>query len=165
MQKELIKVENVGSDPIKTKWSPTRYEMLAPGESILMPWEAFVATFGNPETKDSATSRARTNEARRVMAYFGSSDPANWEAVRPHIKATSVDGHEIVPVVDDLYGDSVHRADTTQRDAKLLTEQVQRLENELKSLRSAQAKATGGKADVPEDKPAKVPTGKRGGDG
>lgn len=160
MNHELVKVKNVGSQPVRIKLGVSSYDRIAPGDETLMSWEHYVATFGHPWLKNVDTNKARDREHHRASSLHWRDRDLPWEEFRPQVEVESIDGEQITPLFDDPTGDGITGTDMTKETAAKLQQQVTSLEQQLRKMQALQ-KAQNPEADLPADEPKKVPTGKR----
>jgi hypothetical protein len=143
---------------------------ISPGESAVVQREAAVLWLGDPRLIDHEKGGrlvpARSDEVDRIKLRYGIPgipfDPQTgkpmptWEEAIPKLRVTNHQGEEIRMIIHDPEGDSVKVVNQTVEENRLLTEQMQRMEAELASMRQrfeAIPQREEGVQEVPEDTP------------
>lgn len=112
----VVRVTNLRDVALVDSYDGTTYSV-DPGGHAIVPLEAAKLWFGNWDVvnKPDRALRDRDDEHRRLMQRGGCADnPEMWDATKPHVEVTDVDGDDkFITVIDDPSGNSVSQADVT----------------------------------------------------
>lgn len=150
----IVKVQNIGDRIFRGWWDLAEY-VIPPNGTEFMPFEAMKLFFGDPRAIDKVRSQRdnkglvaflpdRAGEVRRLRLmydhgfgeYTGKEGPdVVWEHNKiPHVRVETLDGVQIMTVLDDPAGRSVLPAVATQAEEADLRETVIRQGRLLQSL-------------------------------
>lgn len=140
-----VRIRNEGSKPFSQKWAGDRYVVPA-GQDHIVPWEAAVLWFGNPDLVDlDRRNRLRTNEYNRLCVKYGVYEkaeqlgPTNF----PKVSVWNLtDNSRILMVLDDPTGQTVTPETKTFADNKKLQEQVDLMNSQMEQMRQQMALLT-----------------------
>ncbi len=128
---QLVIIQNDGSEDFAAKYDGERYTIPA-GESSTFPWDVMVVWMGDPGIVNERNGRQRDEVYDRLCSYYNArgllgNDPDKL----PAISAWSLDGEQIVTILDDPKGDLYAPRIEGDGDTALLQRQIDALQRQL----------------------------------
>lgn len=146
---QMVRLVNKGDKDFTDGFASQTYTIKAHSEGFV-PFDAACLWFGHPDAYDvSPRQRARTDMYRRLRQRYGAFDTVEkkgnddvpvsgdemWERNRPRVEVYSLEGDQIITVIDDPEGTNVTAADQTQAEQAGLLGRLEALEREGEILR------------------------------
>lgn len=134
----VIRVRNTAPVPFRQRFLREWYT-IQPGNEAILPWDVFVAFFGDPALKNHGPNRKDREEAyKRIRFKYGSlEDNELWEQNRPRVECYRMNGEKIVPLCDDPEGTNVHQSAMTVAGMDALQSQIAYLQQQVAAMNAA----------------------------
>lgn len=159
----IVRAVNPGTRPFRDMCDSQDYK-IDPGSETLIPFDAAILWFGNPDTLDiDARRRDRTDEYARVRVRYGIYEHEHRLSEMPEVEIFTLDGERIFMVKDDPDGSKANPGLVADDDAlrtvqrqllAMQAQQAQLLEALAKNPDAAQTimrTLQGELPDVPDD--------------
>jgi hypothetical protein len=178
----VVTVQNIGTRALHCYCGPDKPALVfEPGQSRRVPAPWARTWFGDERSREAAyhlevdgekiVIQSRPYELERLKHLWGAAtDPLRWEPAndvytRPEAMVTTLDGDRVLMVLDDPEGNSVNPATQSVDDARLLKDELVRLQKRLMKLEGLQAAGveeipTLTEGDLPKDNPGRPGRGK-----
>jgi len=134
----VIRVRNTAPVPFRQRFLREWYT-IQPGTDAILPWDVFVAFFGDPSLQNHGPNRKDREESyKRLRFKYGSlEDNELWEQNRPRVECYRMNGERIVPLVDDPEGTNVHQSAMTVAGMDALQSQIAYLQEQVAAMNVA----------------------------
>lgn len=134
---DMMRVVNVGDKDFTDSWDGNKFSIPAGSEKFI-PFDAIEVWLGHPDAMDtSENNRVRLAEYTRLRVRYGAYEfDDRWEENKPHLEVYTLDGERITTVIDDPEGEGINPNTQTQLENRLLSEQLHRMEEQMKVLKN-----------------------------
>lgn len=128
---QLVIIQNDGSEDFTAKYDGEQYTIPA-GESSTFPWDVMIVWMGDPGIINERNGRQRDEVYDRLCSYYNArgllgNDPEKL----PAITAWTLEGEQIVTILDDPKGDLYAPRIEGNGDTALLQRQIDSLQRQL----------------------------------
>lgn len=138
----VVRVRNVGEEDFVDGWNNVKYVIKA-GEDAFVPSDAALSWFGdNALFNLDARNKPREKEVQRLRVKYGVyNDHDTWDSKTPFVEVYNLRGERIYTLIEDIDGDraAAEAAADSNPSSDAITDRMQALERELKTLQSALA--------------------------
>lgn len=135
--RDSVRIVNNSDKPFRGVFEQ-RATVVRPGSVEFVPWAAACTWFGNPELRNTETSRQREAEFKHLLAKYGVYHHAELApALLPKIEVTDLQGNRIYMVLDDPDGRLANAPDATDAsstEAQVLERRVYEMQNQLTAM-------------------------------